>query len=90
MLARLNDHVRVLAREFWPFDYGRFEFRYDPEFDALLFMEVNLSCNLWSQKTISRSAATIGVDHATLVESIVAHSLGRQGLLRANRLELAA
>lgn len=81
LAARLDRHTRELTAELWPFDYGRFEYRYDPATDALHFMEVNLSCNLWSKKTISRSAATIGVDHAILVESIVAHSLARQGLL---------
>lgn len=81
LLRRLEDMTRRLLPEFWPFDYGRFEFRYDPATGRLLFMEVNLSCNLWSRKTISRSAASIGLDHAALVETIVAHSLARQGLL---------
>ena len=88
--ARLETQTRLLMRELWPFDYGRFEFRYDPSSGSLQFMEVNLSCNLWSKKTISRSAAYIGVDHATLVETIVAHSLMRQGLLRADVVGLAA
>ena len=73
--------TRRLLPELWPFDYGRFEYRYDPASGELLFMEVNLSCNLWSKKTISRSAASIGVDHQSLVETIVAHSLARHGLL---------
>lgn len=90
LVAKLEAHTLALTAELWPFDYGRFEFRYDPETDDLSFMEVNLSCNLWSQKTISRSARTLGIDHATLVESIVAHSLCRQGVISADRLELAA
>lgn len=90
LVARLEAYTSLLTRELWPFDYGRFEFRYDPASGALSFMEVNLSCNLWSQKTISRSAATLGIDHATLVESIVAHSLARQGVIAADRLDLAA
>lgn len=90
LVSKLGDHTRALTRELWPFDYGRFEYRYDPATGALQFMEVNLSCNLWSQKTISRSAASIGVDHRSLVETIVAHSLRRQGLLTADLAELAA
>ncbi|MBB5685072.1 phosphoribosylglycinamide synthetase [Sphingobium boeckii] len=86
----LEAHGRRLLAEMWPFDYGRFEFRFDPATGALRFMEVNLSCNLWSKKTISRSAATLGVDHAELVESIVAHSLERQGLLTDRRESIAA
>jgi len=54
------------------------------------FMEVNLSCNLWSKKTISRSAASIGVDHQTLVETIIGHSLERQGLLTEVPMRVAA
>ena len=84
---RLATYTAALMRELWPFDYGRFEFRYDPKSGALQFMEVNLSCNLWSRKTISRSAALLGVDHQALVETIVTHSLQRQGLLhRTDRL----
>jgi D-alanine-D-alanine ligase len=75
------DYTRELVREFWPFDYGRFEYRFDPATGALSFMEVNLSCNLWSKKSISRAAARVGIDHLSLVEAIVAHSLQRQGLL---------
>lgn len=78
---RLESLTRRLLPELWPFDYGRFEFRYDPATGILQFMEVNLSCNLWSRKTISRSAASIGVDHQSLVETILAHSLARHGLL---------
>jgi D-alanine-D-alanine ligase len=82
LAERLNQAVRALLPELWPFDYGRFEFRYDPATDDICFMEVNLSCNLWSKKTISRSARTLGVGHARLVETILAHSLLRQGVVK--------
>jgi D-alanine-D-alanine ligase len=82
LAARLNGAVRDLLPELWPFDYGRFEFRYDPATDDIRFMEVNLSCNLWSKKTISRSARTLGISHARLVETIMAHSLLRQGVVK--------
>ena len=90
LLNELKTAARALMREYWPFDYGRFEFRYDPATGALLFMEVNLSCNLWSKKTISRSAATLGVDHASLVETIVAHAMARQGVIDQAAIEVAA
>ena len=82
LAGRLHAAVRRLLPELWPFDYGRFEFRYDPATGDLAFMEVNLSCNLWSRKTISRSASSIGVGHARLVETILAHSLLRQGVVK--------
>jgi len=90
LVARLESHVHALLPELWPFDYGRFEFRHDPTTGDAWFMEVNLSCNLWSRKTISRSAATLGIDHAALVEGILAHSLARQGLIQAADGRLAA
>jgi len=90
LLAGLRQMTERILPELWPFDYGRLEFRYDPVSGALRFMEVNLSCNLWSRKTISRSAATLGIDHAALVETIVAHSLARQGLIVDQPLEHAA
>ncbi|MFD1702099.1 phosphoribosylglycinamide synthetase [Methylopila henanensis] len=90
LIRRLNGYSAALCEELWPFDYGRFEFRYDPASGAASFMEVNLSCNLWSRKSISRSAASLGVTHAMLVESILAHSLRRQGVIASVGLELAA
>ncbi len=89
LVRQLEGLTRPLISELWPFDYGRFEFRYDANKGAVSFMEVNLSCNLWSRKTISRSAVTLGIDHDTLIEAIVAHSLRRQGM-RAGKLGLAA
>ncbi|OCC22470.1 phosphoribosylglycinamide synthetase [Croceicoccus estronivorus] len=90
LTAQLKDLTSRIIPELWPFDYGRLEFRYDPFSGAIRFMEINISCNLWSRKTISRSAATLGVDHTTLVETIVAHSLARQGLISEHSLEFAA
>ena len=81
LVERLNAHTRALLPELWPFDYGRFEYRYDPETGELRFMEVNLSCNLWSKKTISRSARSLGIGHPQLVETILAHSLLRQNVV---------
>jgi D-alanine-D-alanine ligase len=82
LAGRLHAATRLLLPELWPFDYGRFEYRYDPATGDLRFMEVNLSCNLWSKKTISRSARTLGINHARLVETILAHSLMRQSVIR--------
>jgi D-alanine-D-alanine ligase len=81
LTARLRAETAKLVGELWPFDYGRFEYRFDPATGDLRFMEVNLSCNLWSRKTISRSARSLGLGHSELVETIVAHSLKRQGLV---------
>lgn len=84
------DLTAKLVDELWPFDYGRFEFRFDPATGKLSFMEVNLSCNLWSKKSISRSAALLGIDHMALVETIMTHSLLRQGVISRQAVEMAA
>lgn len=89
-VERINAMVQALLPEFWPFDYGRFEFRFDPRDGAVSFMEVNLSCNLWSRKSVSRAARLVGIDHQRLVETILAHSLERQGLLAREVSGIAA
>lgn len=91
LVRRLEDATRALLPELWPFDYGRFEYRFEPATGEIWFMEVNLSCNLWSKKTISRSAASIGIGHEALVEHIVAQSMLRQGVIhRQLKLSYAA
>jgi D-alanine-D-alanine ligase len=90
LLERLLAYTQKLAHDYWPFDYGRFEYRHDPATGALSFMEVNLSCNLWSRKTISRAARLQGISHAELVEHIVAHSMMRQNLIQPTTLRKAA
>ncbi|KAB0677329.1 D-alanine--D-alanine ligase family protein [Aureimonas leprariae] len=87
--ALVESRTRLLLEEFRPFDYGRFEFRLDVETGEAQFLEVNLNCNLWSQKTIALAAAQIGWSHAQLVETILTESLERHGLLN-DVVELAA
>jgi D-alanine-D-alanine ligase len=88
-LAIVEGRARTLMREFMPFDYGRFEFRLDERSGELQFLEVNLNCNLWSKKTIAMAAGQIGWSHDQLIETILAESLQRQGLMR-RELTLAA
>lgn len=78
---RIAEFTRRLAGTFFPFDYGRFEFRFDPETDQVQFLEVNLNCNLWSKKVFGISAALMGWSHDDLIETILCESLERQGLL---------
>jgi D-alanine-D-alanine ligase len=82
-LAAAKDMTRRLWDEYRPFDYGRFEFRYDPRSGEIAFLEQNLNCNLWSQKVFGRAAALAGISHSDLIETILAESLRRHGLLEA-------
>jgi D-alanine-D-alanine ligase len=71
----------TLAEIFRPFDFGRFEFRFNEESGEINLLEVNLQCNLWSQKVYGRSAVLMGWSQEDLIETIVAESLIRRGLM---------
>jgi D-alanine-D-alanine ligase len=77
----IADYTRRIAEEFRPFDYGRYEFRFDREGGTVQFLEVNLNANLWSEKVYGRSAKLAGLVQEQLIETILAESLRRHGLL---------
>lgn len=81
MEARIAAMTRACWEEYRPFDYGRFEFRVNEETGDIQFLELNLNCNLWSQKVFGRAAAMAGWTQSELVETILAEALGRAGLL---------
>ena len=64
-----------------PFDYGRFEFRVNEATGEIQFLELNLNCNLWSQKVFGRAALLAGWTQEQLIETLLAESLARHGLL---------
>jgi D-alanine-D-alanine ligase len=82
--SKLARHIQAMTEAlipvFEPFDYGRFEFRVDEVSGDIQFLEVNLNCNLWSQKVFGRSAALAGLSQHELIETILAESLIRHGL----------
>jgi D-alanine-D-alanine ligase len=86
---KVAELTQRMAAVFHPFDYGRFEFRFDEATGTLNFLEVNLNCNLWSEKVFGRSAALAGMSHDELIETIVGESLIRHGLTGVAR-EMAA
>ena len=77
----IAEHTANIMQEFRPFDYGRFEFRLDRDGGNVQFLEVNLNCNLWSEKVYGRSARLAGLSQAQLIETILCESLARYGLL---------
>lgn len=80
MVASITAMTQALSGIFEPFDYGRFEFRVDDATGDIRFLEVNLNCNLWSQKVFGRSAQLAGMSQQQLIETIVAESMTRQGV----------
>jgi len=78
---KISAYTRLLYAEYRPFDYGRFEFRVNEQTGEVQFLELNLNCNLWSEKVFGRSAALAGLTHPELIETILADSLRRTGLM---------
>lgn len=81
MSDRISEYTRTLYAEYRPFDYGRFEFRVNEQTGEIRFLEVNLNCNLWSEKVFGRAARLAGLTHPQLIETILADSLRRNGLM---------
>lgn len=79
--ALISEYTRKLYSEYRPFDYGRFEFRLNERTGEVTFVEVNLNCNLWSEKVFGRAARLAGLTHPQLIETILADSLRRNGLM---------
>ncbi len=77
---KIREMARSVAREFLPFDYGRIEFRLDLDTGDINFIEINLNCNLWSEKVMAKAAARAGFSHADLLETLLAESWRRNGL----------
>src|SRR3546814_13174059 len=67
-----------MVEVFRPFDYGRFEFRVDFATGEVRLPEVNLNCNLWSEKVFGRAAVAAGFPQADLIETTLAASITRQ------------
>ncbi len=86
IVDRLRQHAHNILPEIWPCDYARMEFKYDPTTGALNFLEINLSCNLWSKKAVPFSARGAGVEYPELIETILCHSMLRQGLVSQSDL----
>ena len=82
VVQRIAAMTERLINVFWPFDFGRFEFRLNEATGDIQFLEVNLNCNLWSQKVFGRAAVAAGLDQSDLIDTILAESLIRQGLMR--------
>ncbi len=80
VVARITAMTEKLIEIFWPFDFGRFEYRLNEANGEVQFLEVNLSCNLWSEKVFGRAAVAAGFTQSDLIETILAESLIRQGL----------
>ncbi|MEE4287789.1 MAG: phosphoribosylglycinamide synthetase [Erythrobacter sp.] len=80
MQARIAQMTRAAWEEYRPFDYGRFEFRVNEATGDIQFLELNLNCNLWSQKVFGRAAAMAGWTQSELIETLLAEAMRRAGL----------
>jgi D-alanine-D-alanine ligase len=67
-----------LAHAIVPFDYARFDFRFDPDQRRLVFLEMNMNCAMGPAAVVARAAALQGIHYQSLVGHIFTHSLRRQ------------
>jgi len=79
--SQIEEFAHRIASEFVPFDYGRIEFRLDFKTGSINFIEINLNCNLWSEKVMAKAAAEVGFSHGDLLETLLAESWRRNGLI---------
>lgn len=78
---KILEYAKAYAREFTPFDYGRIEFRLDLNTGDINFIEINLNCNLWSEKVMAKAAARAGLSHGDFLETLLAESWRRNGII---------
>ena len=71
-----------------PFDYGRFDFRYDPDAKRLVFLEVNIVCAMGPATVLARAAALRGINYPSLVGHLVTQSLRHQRRRTASKASL--
>jgi D-alanine-D-alanine ligase len=76
--AEAQEAAARFAAAVSPFDYARFDFRYDPATQRLVFIEVNIVCNMAPASVVAKSAALHGIGYEQLVAHVFTHSLRRQ------------
>ena len=81
LAPKITAMAKKVAQEFVPFDYGRIEFRLDLKTGDINFIEINLNCNLWSEKVMAKAAAQAGFSHGDLLETLLAEAWRRHGLI---------
>lgn len=73
-------HALRLYDAIKPIDYFRMDLRYDPSYQKLSFLELNICCDLSSTGSFVFSARARGLTHRETVLAALAHSLSRQEL----------
>lgn len=78
---KIAEMAQKIAEQFRPFGYGRIEFRFDPKKGDINFIEINLNCNLWSEKVVAKASAAAGLNHQQLMETILTDSLKQHAMI---------
>jgi D-alanine-D-alanine ligase len=76
--AEASRAAAKLAAAMAPLDYARFDFRFEPVANRLVFLEVNMNCAMGPDSVVARAAAMGGVEYPDLVGHVFTHSLRRQ------------
>jgi D-alanine-D-alanine ligase len=77
-LDKVIQYTNAIRENLGEIDYGRIDFRCDPNKGEIYFLEINLICNMSQGTAIERLANEYGANYDTLVEHVVSHSLNRQ------------
>ena len=77
-IRHLQEYADVLASACKPFDYGRFEFKYDNKSKKVYFLEGNLICNASAGAIIGKSFEVLNWTYDEGIGHIIATSLARQ------------
>lgn len=78
LVRHAHDATLRLHNHLLPLDYCRADFRWIPQSGKLLFLEVNVCCNLGSHSSFALAAAASGYSHPALIRLILNASLLRQ------------
>ena len=76
--AEASTAAARMAAAIAPFDYARFDFRFDPDANRLVFLEGNIVCSMAPATVVARAAEMKGIDYPSLIGHVVTHSLRRQ------------
>lgn len=76
--AQASAAAARLAAAISPFDYARFDFRFEPITNRLVFLEVNMNCAMGPLAVVAQAAKKRGLTYADLVSHIFTYSLRRQ------------
>lgn len=79
VIEKITEASQTIAHYIQPIDYTRIDYIVKPS-GELVFLELNVCCNLGVQSAFVMSAQSVGISHSQLVMSILSESFWRQDI----------